>query len=165
MKKTAIILSLLFFVNGYSQLKDQKIPQPSIVNSIVNQSNGSIFNIFSPEKFKMNHSYSMSYSSFGGHGLAMGVYTNSMLFKLAENMSFQVDASLYHSPYNSFGKDMANQLSGLAISSARFDYKPAENFLITLQYQNLPYNYYSPFESYGRRFSPFYTPANDMFIK
>ncbi len=165
MRRLVYFLSMIFFINGYSQLRDQQIQPPSVVNSIVNQSPGSIFNIFSPDKFKMNHSYSMSYSAFGGHGLAMGVYTNSMLFKLADNMSFQVDASLYHSPYNTFGKDAASQFSGFSISNARFDYRPAENFLITLQYQSLPMNYYSPFDGMTRRFNPFLSPSNDPFIK
>lgn len=165
MPRILFVLLIVLSVSAFPQLKEQKISQPSVVNSIVNQSPGSLFNIFSPEKFRMNHSYNMSYTSFAGGGLALGVYTNSMLFKLAENMSFQVDASMFHSPYNTFGKNAADQLSGFSISSARFDYKPTENMLITVQYQNLPYNYYSPFDSYYQRYNPFLMPSNELFTK
>lgn len=165
MKRLAFVLCLIFAVTVSAQLKEQRISQPSVVNSIVKQSPGSLFNIFSPEKFRMNHSYSMSYTSFGGRGLALGVYTNSMFFKLADNMSFQVDASLYHSPYNSFGRNAQDQLSGFNISSARFDYKPADNMLITVQYQSLPFNYYSPFDNYYQRYNPFLMPSNELFTK
>ncbi len=40
----------------------------------------------------------MQYSSFGGNGLALGVYTNSMFYRLMANMDVQLDVSLIHSP-------------------------------------------------------------------
>jgi hypothetical protein len=94
----------------------------------------------------MNHQLSMSYSAFGSNGVALGVYTNSMLYNFSDNLNIQTDISLVNSPYSTLGQDFQNNLNGIYLSRAAINYKPWKDVYISLQYRQLPY--YSPYSSY-----------------
>src|SRR5690606_21208298 len=49
--------------------------------------------------FSMNHSYEMSFVSFGGQGYNQNMYTNTMLFGFSDRLNGRVDLSLAHSPF------------------------------------------------------------------
>ena len=127
-------------------------PTESVRDGIVDHSSGSLFGFLNSDNFSMRHSFNMSYSAFGNQGLALGVYTNSMMLKLANNMNFQVDASIVQSPYSSFGREFQDQLSGIYITKAAFNYKPWDDVFISIQYRNLPMAYhYSDYGFYSNR--------------
>ncbi|REL29061.1 hypothetical protein DYD21_14450 [Rhodohalobacter sp. SW132] len=95
----------------------------------------------------MNHSYSMTFSSFGGQMQNINAYTNSMLFDISERMDAQVDVSFLHSPFgNSY---MTNESLGsrIIIDRARLDYQISDRTNISLEFSQRPYQY-SPF-GYG----------------
>lgn len=153
MKKVLAILLLFFGINTKAQFREPGFPSHSIKDGIVNQNSGSLFGFLNSENFMMRHSYNLSYSSFGGNGLALGMYTNSMILKLSENMNVQVDASIVHSPYSSFGKDFQNELSGFYLTRAAFNYKPWEDVFISIQYRNLPISHhYADYGFFNNRF-------------
>jgi hypothetical protein len=101
----------------------------------------------------MNHSYSMSFSSFGGQMQNLNAYTNSMLFDISNKLNAQVDLSFLHSPFgNSFMGDNSSLGSRIIVESARLDYKLSENTHISLEFSQRPYGY-SPFSNYGYGYS------------
>lgn len=164
MKKMMILFAVILSLNIYAQFKEPGFPTESIKDGIINHSSGSLFGFLNSDNFTMRHSFNMSYSAFGNQGLALGVYTNSMMLKLTNNMNFQVDASIVQSPYSSFGKDFQNQLNGVYITRAAFNYKPWDDFFISIKYRNLPMAYhYSDYGFYSNRFyNPFFS---DGFIE
>lgn len=147
MKKIFVILITLFTITGFAQFKDPGFPTSSVKDGIITQPSNSLFGFLNSENFSMHHSYSLSYSSFGSNGLALGVYTNSMNFEFANNLNLQVDASLVHSPYSTFGKDVQNSINGIYLSRAALNYKPWDDVYISVQYRQLP-AYASPFRGY-----------------
>jgi hypothetical protein len=162
MRKGLLIVLLFAVTSGYAQFKDDNIFKPTVREGIITHSPNLIFGFINPDNLIMNHSYSMSYTTFGGNGVALGVYTNSLLFKFADNLNLEVDASLVHSPYSSFGKNHQNMLNGIYLSKAQLNYQPWDNFNISVQYRSLPGNYYSPysgFYGYNRNFF-----NNNLFI-
>lgn len=159
MKKMMILFAAIISLNVYAQFKQPGFPTESIRDGIVDHSTGSLFGFLNSDNFTMRHSFDMSYSAFGNQGLALGVYTNSMMLKLANNMNFQVDASIVQSPYSSFGREFQDQLSGIYITRAAFNYKPWDDVFISIQYRNLPMAYhYSDYGFYSNRFyNPFFS--------
>lgn len=159
MKKMMILFAAVISLNSYAQFKEPGFPTESIRDGIVDHSTGSLFGFLNSDNFTMRHSFDMSYSAFGNQGLALGVYTNSMMLKLANNMNFQVDASIVQSPYSSFGREFQDQLSGIYITRAAFNYKPWDDVFISIQYRNLPMAYhYSDYGFYSNRFyNPFFS--------
>lgn len=153
MKKILLLTIVFASINNFSQFKDKNIFKPSVQEGMINNNAPALLlGFINPENFSMSHSYSMSYTTSGNNGLALGVYTNTMRYKFAENFNMQVDASLVHSPYSSFGKNYQNQISGIYLSGAALNYQPWKDVNISVQYRNIPGGYYNDF--YGcNRFS------------
>ena len=143
MKK--IFFTIVFFSVSiaFGQFKPKASEQPKISDSFIQTESASDwFNFFNPNNFQMRHSYSASYSSFGGNGLALQRYTNTMLYQFAPNLDARVDLSLQNSPYSTFDYRLQNQFSKAYLSRAEINYRPWENTVIRLQYRELPYSYY-----------------------
>lgn len=122
-----------------AQFKTTVRSEPSVSESLVRQDNGGLlFGWFDPGKLTMRQSYSLSYQSFGSQGLALGVYTNSLAYQISDPLSLQMDVSVMHSPYNSFGDKFGKSLSGIYLSRAELRYKPSENTLFQIQFRQLP---------------------------
>jgi hypothetical protein len=155
MKRLITIVGIvtLLMVQGraFAQLKSQVEEKPRIGESMVRPGGGaSIFGLFNSENFLMRHSYSFSYMVLSGRNLGVGVYTNSMIYKISNPLDVRLDVSLMHSPFNSFSKEYQNDLNKLFISRAEVNYRPFESMLIQLQYRQLPFSYY------GSYLSPYY---------
>jgi hypothetical protein len=146
MKKIALIIVLGLTLTGFAQFKNSGLDGPDIKDGIVDHSSssGSIFGFLNSDNFQMKHSYDLSYSSFGGQGFALGVYTNSMFFKIIPDLNVQTDISVVNSPYSTLGKNFQNNLNGIYLSRAAINYQPFKDFSISLQYRNLP-GAYNPY--------------------
>ena len=143
--KKIVLLGLVGVVLGTSSVVAQlksKLDSPAPVSESLTRSDYSDmwFGFFDASKFSMHHSYSLSYSTFGGQALSLGVYTNSMSYRFSDALDFQTDVSLMHSPYSSFGN--SKDFSGLFISRAELNYRPWSNTLINIQYRQLPPTYW-----------------------
>lgn len=160
MKKFLVLLGILSSLS-FAQFKDSGFPTETPKDGIYNKSSNFLFDFLNSENFSMKHSFSMSYSAFAGEGIALGVYTNSMMYKFSDNLNVQLDASIVNSPYSTFGKDFQNSLNGLYISRAAVNYKPWNDVYITLQYRSMPYLFNNPYNGYRNYYyNPFY---NDYF--
>lgn len=149
-----------------AQYKDQLNASGNIVSGIFNGKASSLFGLINPDNFSMHHTIDLSFSAFGGGSMALGVYTNSMMYKIADNLNVEADLSLVNSPYNSFSKDLAKQINGFYLSRAQLNYKPTDNMSIVLQYRNIPMSYYSPYSYYGWGNSSFFDSGfNDFDVR
>lgn len=149
--KIKLFIVLLFLSAGFAtaQFGNNEIPDPPIKDAITNgnSNNNLLFGFFNSENFKMTHNFSMSYVNLGSNSMALGVYTNSMFYRISDPLTVQLDVSLTNSPYNSFGKQFQNDFNQIFISKAQINWKPAENFNIMIQYRNIPNSmgYYNPY--------------------
>ncbi len=100
-----------------------------------------------PNKFSMSHSYSLSFSSYGGNSFNQGLYLNTMQYQLFDPLTVHLQLGVAHQPFG-------NQLQGgsfkneLFISSAGFEYKPNRNLTLQLEYSRQPASFFyhnSPF--------------------
>lgn len=152
--KLKIILIITFVSAGLvlGQFKNQITKDRNVGDVMVsnNQSN-LLLGFLNLNNFRMFHQYNLSFTTFGGNSLALGVYTNSMFYKISDPLDVQLDVSIMHSPYSSFGKQFQNDLSGIFISKAALNWRPSDDFFLSIQYRNIPYNYgfYNPFYRYS----------------
>ncbi len=101
----------------------------------------------------MNHSYSMTFSNFGGRMQNLNAYTNHMFFDISDRLNAQVDVSLLHSPFGNSFMNNDNLSTQIIIDQARVDFRLSSNSSISLQFSQRPSYYgYDPF-GYGRNFS------------
>lgn len=149
MKLLVILFSFTLFTVSVAEAQlREDLRQPADYSGVVSTdhtpSSGSWMNALN---MTMNHSYSMTFSSFGGQMQNINAYTNSMLFDISENLDAQVDVSFLHSPFgNSY---MTNESLGsrIIIDRARLDYQISDRTNISLEFSQRPYHY-SPF-GYG----------------
>ncbi|MEJ5306169.1 MAG: hypothetical protein WHV63_09535 [Ignavibacteria bacterium] len=135
------ILIVILLTSGiiFGQLKSQKPQEINVGSAMLSPKSGNLlFGFFNPSNFKMSHSYNFSYTSFGKSSLALGVYTNSMFYKISDPLTMELDISLTHSPFNSFGREFQNQFNGIFVSRAALNWRPTENTLINVEFRNLP---------------------------
>lgn len=154
MKKLAVLVVLILSMSVFAQYRDDGLNSPSVKEGIVDENSGFGLGFLNSENFHMSHSFSMSFTSFGGNGISLGSYTNSMFYRLMDNLNVQMDVSLIYSPYSTFGQNFQNDLNGIYISRAAINYSPFKDMHISVQYRNLPYsNYY--FNPYFGSFNSF----------
>jgi hypothetical protein len=149
-----VVLIVFGALQAEAQLKSQLEQEPPVSDAITRQPEPALFfGWFDPSKFSMQHSLSMSYQTMGGQGMSLGMYTNSMMYQLSNNLNARADVSLMYSPYNSLSTSGSkrNDLSSIFLSRAELNYRPWENVLLRVEYRRIPWgsSYYD---------SPFYNP-------
>jgi hypothetical protein len=162
MKKIVLIFIIGVALTGFAQFRDSGLDSPGVRDGIIDHSGGgNLFGFLNSDNFQMKHSYDMSYSSFGGEGFALGVYTNSMFFRINPDLNIQTDISIVNSPYSTMGKNFQNNLNGIYLSRAAINYQPFKDFSISLQYRTLPgtyspymYNGFGSMAGFGRNYDP-----------
>ena len=161
MKKLVLMLFLGFYVVAFAQYKDSGFPTATVEDGILNHStsDNDIFGFLNSNNFEMHHQFNLSYSAFGNQGLALSIYTNSMLYNFSDNLNVQTDISFVNSPYTTLSKDFQNNLNGIYLTRAALNYKPWKNFDISVEYNRVP-NGLSPYSFYGSSFGRygFYAP-------
>jgi hypothetical protein len=154
---TAVILFLVLPAIAFSQLKSQNprdVHFPSALTRGYGQSGG-LFSFLGLDanKFRMSHSYTLSFANLGGQGFSQGVYLNTMSYQFSTPLTLSLQWGLLHKPFESAGMGSPFQ-GGFFVSRANLDYKPSENFHIGIQYSSYPNsgysNYRRPF-GYGYR--------------
>ena len=149
MKKYLLTIFVLLSVCINAQFKDPVFETEKPKDGIMNNSSNSLFGFINPDNFSMHHSIGLSYSTFGNYGTSLATYTNSMMYKFSDDMNIQLDASFVTSPYSSLGKDFQNSIQGVYIDRAAFNYRPWDEFSISIQYRNVPNYFYDPYNRYN----------------
>ena len=149
----AVIVTLLSCVGvkeTQAQFKRTSQEEPKVSDSFIRPTTQSDWlGFFNPDNFKMRQSYSMSYTSMGGQGLALGMYTNSMLYKVSDKVDARVDVSLQHSPYSTFDQRLQSSLTGVFLNRAEVNYRPTDNVLLRVSYEKLPFGLYGMYSPYS----------------
>ncbi len=144
-----IALSLLAASKSYSQFKRTADDEPKVSDSFIRpETDSDLLSFFNPENFKMRQSVSMGYTTIGGQGLALGMYTNSMMYKFSSKIDARVDVSLQSSPYSSLDQRLQSSLTGVFLNRAEVNYRPSDNMLFRVSYQKVPFGLNSIFSPY-----------------
>ena len=133
----------------------------------------SLNKLFSPQHFRMSHSYEMSFGSFGGSSSSLGMYTNTMNWQFNEKLAARVDMSYAFSPFGSVNPLGPNADQGrFFLRNAEIAYRPAKNMHFHLQVRQSPYGsymdpygygYYGYDRFHGSAFHARYSRGEDLF--
>lgn len=143
MIRWTFFILLIISTVGYSQFKGDDKPI-SINDGISNSSPSNFLTDFIDfNKFNMSHTIGMSYSTFGGNGIAISTYTNSISYHFTSDLMIEADVSLVASPYSSFGTEHQKSINGIYLSRAQISYSPTKNSFLSIQFvQPPPGTYY-----------------------
>ena len=155
MKNILLVIFLISTTASFAQFKDSGFETNSVKEGIVSENSNAIFGFLNSDDFIMRHSFSLNYATSGGQVMSLTSYTNSMFYRLMNNLNVQLDVSVMYSPYSTMGEQFQKDISGVYISNAAINYHPWDNFSVHLQYRSMPfgYGYYHPFYGYGNPFN------------
>ena len=153
--KKFLLLFVLISAGINAQFKNTGNEPTSVKEGIVTENSNALFGFLNSDDFIMRHSFSLNYTSFAGQGVSLTSYTNSMFYRLMNNLNVQLDVSVMYSPYSTLGDQFQKDISGIYVSNAAINYYPWNNFSVHLQYSAMPYGYgfYNPYFGYGNPFS------------
>ena len=107
--------------------------------------------LFSPNHFRMAHSYEFSAGSMGGSGYSMGLYTNSLMWQFNQKLAARVDVGVAHSPFGNapgFGQSATGEQQPFKVflQNAEVAYRPVSNLELRFSYRQSPYgSFCSPY--------------------
>ncbi len=111
----------------------------------------SLNRFFTPEHFRMSHSFEASSSSWGG-GTSMAMYTNTMQWQFNNKLAARLDVSAA----SQMGGDqrlaqaMGQSQGQVFVRNAEIAYRPTGNIQLHLSMRRSPYgSYMSPYGYYG----------------
>ncbi len=155
--RKVINLAVIAFILGatlplQAQLKSQ-LPKPLGVEDAIQipglGSKSLGLNFIDPDRFFMNQSYSLSYSSWGG-GSSMGVYQNQMSYIFSDKLMLRTRLGFMHDPLNMGSNTMSpTNLTDKLIYGFDLNYQPKDNVFFNIRFDKAPYYYRSGFYPYG----------------
>lgn len=96
---------------------------------------GSSLFLLDPSRFKIGHSISTSYYSFGGHGVLTSMYMANIDYKLANPLDIRILLGVANSQGALFGpKRSANSF----VPGFQLHYHPSSAFNLIINYQQYP---------------------------
>lgn len=154
------VLVLLFLFVGssvsYAQFRDQLRKSTDYTGSVIKEDPSEGANWSNLFNMTMDHSYSMTFSSFGGQAQNINAYTNTMNFFFSEDLTGRLDISLLHSPFgnsslNNFGNNTGGMGTDIVIENAELNYQISDKSSISLHFRQVPSYGYGGFHG-----SPFH---------
>ena len=159
---TILILAAVLFlaVPAQAQLRAEVPSQSGTAAVYQTQTGFSLRSLLNPDHFKIGQSYEMSFSSFGGQSLGLGVYTTSLRYQPNAKLAARVDVGVAHSPFGSEGVQQSlgftsDSPAKVYLQNAQVAYRPTENSLISLSIQQSPYGSYASPYGYGYGYGPY----------
>ena len=97
------------------------------------------FSLLDPSRFSMQHSYSVMYSSYGGSGHTIGLYTNQMRYNLSESIDVNVTLGWLHQPTKLLVKGERGVTDyGQILPNVQVKYQPSDKFKLLISYETMP---------------------------
>lgn len=155
MKTWILMASLLmsFSATVHAQFKSQTANLVNVRSGITTPVPGTLAEFLNPDRFYMNQSYGLTYYTGGGQNGSVGMYTNSLNFKLYNPLFLRVDLGMMHQPFG--GPKGVDGQKPQFMHGAELIYKPNKNFQLQVGYSASPYYnngygvYQSPFGNTG----------------
>jgi len=115
------------------------------------------FSLLDLNRISMQHSYSVIYSSFNGHGQTVGLYMNSLKYDISSSIDLNVTLGWVHQPGQMFNKqDRGVTDYGTILPNVQLKYQPSDKFRLMISYESIPgvygnsrYNSYWPYSRFG----------------
>lgn len=90
-----------------------------------------------PSRLNLSHSYGISFFSGGGQSGSVGMYSGSLTYQLARPLTLTLGLGIAHSPGALWGDKSADNQARY-FPSGRLDWRPTENFRMTIGYERVP---------------------------
>ena len=143
---------LIIFTGGLvlAQFKASR-PEMSVPTNINGELDYSRLSLFDPDRFDIQHGFTMSMMSVGGQSVSLAGYTNNLTYWATDNLRLDANILLYQPVINAMNGGLTPGGSSLELAyDAGLIYAPTKNSFLEFRFQNIPY-----YQRYQNR-SPFH---------
>ena len=135
--KRCVILTVLMipFLSGQELSKDNHVFKPS---ELVQKPTGLLNSFLNADRFSMNHSYSLSFMSSGGHSTNLGIYLNTMTYQISDPLMMQLRVGYLHQPFGGMNSIRPSVNNTFFVQGAQILYHPSKNLRVSLEYESIP---------------------------
>ncbi|MDA3837858.1 MAG: hypothetical protein PF574_02635 [Candidatus Delongbacteria bacterium] len=132
MKKIIFVSAMVLFGFVFAQYKaDVESFDPRM--NLMTPSTGSMFDM---SKIKVDHSFSMNYSSSGTNSNFVNEYVAGINYRISDPMNLRLELGMSYTPYSTFTIPGEEQEAQVYLKSATFDYRPNKQFHLQVGYNN-----------------------------
>ena len=125
-------------------------PDMSVPTNLNGELDYSGWSLFDPNRFDMQHGFSMSMMNIGGQSVSVAGYTNNLTYWAKNNFRLDANILLYQPAINTVQGGLAPGNSLKAVYDVGLIYAPTKNSFLEFRFQNAPY-----YQSYQSQ-SPFH---------
>lgn len=147
---TALVF-LLLSIPVFAQSGLERQDNTSSANAIGDSRIDNKFSLFDLSRFEMHNSYTLSYFSSGGRGMTIGMYMNSIIYRISNPLTLHIDLAWVHQPGNLFSSDRGTPTDyGSILPSFTLTYHPSDKFYMEIGYRSIPGYMYYGLDRWGR---------------
>ncbi|MEW6686165.1 MAG: hypothetical protein AB1393_08170 [Candidatus Edwardsbacteria bacterium] len=118
-----VLLALFCFASlAQGQMKESA--------SLISKSNEGLFRFFTPSRFSMSHSYTLSYSLANSKGQWQGLYLNQMSYRLSPSLLLEFDLATRFEPFKK-----TSQIQKSFVPYFSLQYQPNKNLFFKIDYR------------------------------
>jgi len=100
------------------------------------------FSLIDLSRINWSHSYSVAFFSGGGTSGSVGVWNTSLDYDISSNLHLALNLGVLHNPGSLWN---GNDSKADFLPGFRLDWRPSDNFFMSVSYQDLG-GYYSPYD-------------------
>jgi len=128
---TLLLVVMILPAMAFGQFKSQPPTEKSSVGfrESLDGDNRSLIDF---SKIKMSQSYSMSFSTYGGRGASLGLYQNTLSYKISDPLEVKLKIGLVNQFYNSNFNDGTN--APQVLYGTEINYQPSEKFQLHFEF-------------------------------
>lgn len=142
-----VLLVLIIPAALWGQFKTQE--NPNISATIAESPTNFLFGFLNPDRLTMNHYFSASFMTMGGHSLMLNSYINTIQYKISDPLSLRLNLGIANMPYNTFGENPGLNNTQF-FGGAELKYRPSQSTSLSVGVDVTPYYYYGyPYNRYG----------------
>ncbi len=93
------------------------------------------FSLIDFSRLQWSHSYSMTFYSGAGSSGSIGMYTGNIFYEITPSLSLNMKVGIAHNPGGLF--DRTKNADAIFLPGARLDYRPSDNFHISVGFNSL----------------------------
>ncbi|MEE9443108.1 MAG: hypothetical protein V3V99_10640 [candidate division Zixibacteria bacterium] len=141
MKSSLIVFGVLFFMMGsmsFGQMADNAEVRELTEKYDMGLGKQPSFSLFNLSRLNLSHSYSLSFFSGAGISGSQGLYHGTLTYRLSKPLTLTLGLGILHDPGSLIGGDRSTHNSALFLPSGYLDWKPSDNFRMSIGFETVP---------------------------
>lgn len=92
---------------------------------------------FDLSRLQLSHSYSIGFFSGNGTSGSRGMYSGTLMYKIADPLTLTLNVGILHDPVGLFSNNGLGQ-KAVVLPSGWIDWRPSKNFMLSVGFETLP---------------------------